>query len=194
LLRDRIGYQTLCLGARANIVAGIAWLAERTDEHSIGVFHYSGHSKKWHRRDVDGDGERTDEGLWPSDDRYIPDGDLVSLLDPVRPHALWDQLRHLQRGGDGRPRHGPARAHPHLLLGRAPEVLREPAWGNSVWGWFMFEQAFAAGLADTDGDGRTTVEEAFDWSRPRARDATTTSATAPRTASSWTRSGASSTC
>jgi hypothetical protein len=158
---------------RANIIDGISWLAERTDEHSIGVFHYSGHSKKWHRRDVDGDDERTDEGLWPSDDRYIPDGELVSLLDPVRPHALWISFATCNAAGMA----DPGMVRPGRILtfssGEPQKSYENPAWDNSVWGWFMFEQAFAAGLADADGDGRTTVEEAFSFSRPRARDTTT---------------------
>jgi Caspase domain len=158
---------------RDNIVDGIAWLAERTDEHSIGIFHYSGHSKEWFRRDVDGDGEAVDEGLWPSDDRYIPDGELVSLLDPVRPHALWISFATCNAAGMA----DPGLVQPGRILtfssGEPQKSYENPAWGNSVWGWFMIEQAFGAGLADTDGDGRTTVGEAFEWSRPRARDTTT---------------------
>lgn len=157
---------------RANIIDGIAWLAEHTDEHSIGVFHYSGHSKKWYRRDVDGDGERTDEGLWPSDDRYIPDAELVSLLDPVRPHALWISFATCNAAGMA----DPGMVRPGRILtfssGEPQKSYENPAWRNSVWGWLMFEQAFAAGLADADQDGRVTVEEAFTWSRPRARDTT----------------------
>ena len=158
---------------RADIVDGIAWLAEHTNQDSIGVFHYSGHSKKWYRRDVDGDGERTDEGLWPSDDRYIPDGELVRLLDPVRPRALWISFATCNAAGMA----DPGLVQPGRILtfssGEPQKSYEHPAWGNSVWGWLMFEQAFGAGVADADRDGRVTVEEAFGWARPRAHDTTT---------------------
>ena len=156
---------------RANIVDGIAWLAERTDQHSVGILHYSGHSKKW-QRDVDGDGEPTDEGLWPSDDRYIPDGELVRLLDPVRPRALWISFATCNAAGMA----DPGLDQPHRILtfssGEPQKSYEHPNWGNSVWGWLMIEQAFGAGVADGDGDGRVTVEEAFEWARPRAHDTT----------------------
>ncbi|MFP5578511.1 MAG: caspase family protein [Acidimicrobiia bacterium] len=157
---------------RANIVDGIAWLAARTDQHSVGIFHYSGHSKKWQRRDVDGDGERTDEGLWPSDDRYIPDGELVRLLDPVRPGALWISFATCNAAGMA----DPGLDQPHRILtfssGEPQKSYEHPNWGNSVWGWLMIEQAFGAGAGDGNGDGRVTVEEAFEWARPRAHDTT----------------------
>lgn len=157
---------------RADIVAGIAWLAEKTDERSVAVFHYSGHSKKWYGRDIDGDGEITDEGLWPSDGRFIVDSELVRLLDPVRPHAMWLSFATCNAAGFA----DPGMARPGRILtfssGEPQKSYENPAWSNSVWGWFLFEQAFAAGLGDTDGDGRVTVEEAFTWARPRARETT----------------------
>ncbi|HUF34084.1 MAG TPA: caspase family protein [Acidimicrobiales bacterium] len=155
---------------RANIVDGIAWLAERTDQDSIGVFHYSGHSKKW-SRDVDGDGE-PDIGLWPHDDRYVVDSELVRLLDAVQPRALWISFATCNAAAMA----DPGMAQPGRVLtfssGAPQKSYENPAWGNSVWGWFMIEQAFAAGLADADRDGRVTVQEAFEWGRPRARDTT----------------------
>jgi hypothetical protein len=157
---------------RADIVDGIAWLAERTDQDSVAVFHYSGHSKKWYGRDVDGDGERTDEGLWPSDDRFIVDSELVRLLDPVRPHALWISFATCNAAGLA----DPGLVQPGRILtfssGEPQKSYENPAWRNSVWGWFLIEEAFAAGLGDTDGDGRVTVEEAFTWARPRAHETT----------------------
>ena len=155
---------------RANIVDGLAWLAERTDQDSVGIFHYSGHSKKW-RHDVDGDGE-PDVGLWPHDDRYVVDSELVALLDRVQPRALWISFATCNAAAMA----DPGMAQPGRVLtfssGAPQKSYENPAWGNSVWGWFMIDQAFAAGLADADHDGRVTVQEAFEWARPRARDTT----------------------
>lgn len=157
---------------RADIVAGIAWLAEKTDQSSVAVLHYSGHSKKWYGRDVDGDGEVTDEGLWPSDHGFIPDSELVRLLDPVRPQALWLSFATCNAAGLA----DPGMARPGRILtfssGEPQKSYENPAWGNSVWGWFLFEQAIAAGHGDLDHDGRVTVEEAFVWARPQAAETT----------------------
>ena len=157
---------------RDAIVAGIGWLADKADEHSVAVFHYSGHSKKWYGQDVDGDGEVTDEGLWPSDDRYIVDSELVRLLDPVRPQAMWISFATCNAAGFADP--GLARPG-RILTFSSSEVQKSyehPSWGNSVWGWLMIDQALGAGLGDLDGNGRVTVEEAFAWAHPRAADTT----------------------
>jgi hypothetical protein len=155
---------------RDDIVAGLAWLADKTDEDSVAVFHYSGHSKKW-RHDVDGDGER-DVGLWPSDDGYIVDSELVDLLEPVQPQALWVSFATCNAAGMA----DPGLAQPGRVLtfssGAPQKSYEHPAWGNSVWGWHLIEQALGAGLGDLDGDGRVTVQEAFAWARPRASDTT----------------------
>lgn len=157
---------------RAGIVEGIAWLADKTDEDSVVVFHYSGHSKKWYGQDVDGDGEVTDEGLWPSDNRFIVDSELVRLLDPVRPHAMWISFATCNAAGFA----DPGLAGPGRILtfssSEARKSYEHPSWGNSVWGSLVIDQAFGAGLGDLDGDGRVTVEEAFAWARPRAAETT----------------------
>lgn len=153
---------------RATILAGIAWLADKTDQDSVAVFHYSGHSKKWYGQDHDGDGEVTDEGLWPTDDRFIPDSELVRAMAPVAPHALWMNVATCNAAGFA----DPGLARPGRLLtfssGEPQKSYEHPDWGNSVWGWFLIEQAMARGRADLDADGRVTVEEAFTWARPRA--------------------------
>lgn len=155
---------------RDDIVAGISWLAEKTDEDSVAVFHYSGHSKKW-GHDVDGDGE-LDVGLWPSDDRYIVDSELVALLDPVQSRSLWISFATCNAAAMA----DPGLARPGRVLtfssGAPQKSYEHPAWGNSVWGWHLIEQALGAGLGDLDGDGLVTVQEAFAWARPRASETT----------------------
>lgn len=169
---DHILLLTDRAATRANIADGIRWLAERTDEDSVAVFHYSGHSKKWYDRDIDGDGEDFDVGLWPHGDRFISDSELAALLDPVQPDALWISFATCNAGGLA----DPGLVRPGRILtfssGEPQKSYENPAWGNSVWGWLMFEQAFAAGVADTDRDGWVSVEEAFAWARPRASDTT----------------------
>ena len=157
---------------RDGIIEGLVWLADKTDEDSVAVFHYSGHSKTWSGQDLDGDGEVTDEGLWPSDNRFIVDSELVRLLDPVRARATWVSFATCNAAGFA----DPGLARPGRILtfssSEARKSYEHPAWGNSVWGSLVIDQAFGAGLGDLDGDGRVTVEEAFAWARPRAVETT----------------------
>ena len=157
---------------RAGIVEGIAWLADKTDEGSVAIFHDSGHSKKWYGQDVDGDGEVTDEGLWPSDNRFIVDSELVRLLDPVRAETMWISFATCNAAGFA----DPGLARPGRILtfssSEARKSYEHPSWRNSVWGSLMIDQALGTGIGDIDGDGRVTVEEAFTWARPRAAETT----------------------
>ncbi len=156
----------------AAIREGLRWLADKTDRSSVAVFHYSGHSKKWRGVDRDGDGEVTDEGLWPTDDDFIVDSELVALLDPVRPSAFWISFATCNAAGFA----DPGLAQPGRVLtfssGEPQKSYENPSWGHSVWGWFLIEQGMRAGLADLDGSGRVSVEEAWTWARPLAIDAT----------------------
>jgi len=158
---------------RAGIVEGLRWLADKTDPSSTAVFHYSGHSKKWYGEDVDGDGEVTDEGLWPTDDRFIVDSELVSLLAPVDARAMWISFATCNAAGFAD--HGLARPGRVLTFssGEPQKSYEHPAWGNSVWGYLMIEEALLNGMADLDRNGQVSVEEAWTWARPRASQATT---------------------
>lgn len=152
----------------AGIVEGLRWLADKTDPASTAVFHYSGHSKKWYGQDVDGDGETTDEGLWPTDDRFIVDSELVSLLAPVDASSMWVSFASCNAAGFADP--GLARPGRVLTLssGEPQKSYEHPAWGNSVWGYLMIDEALLHGMADTDRNGRVSVEEAWTWARPHA--------------------------
>lgn len=157
---------------RANIVDGLRWLADKTDPTSTAVFHYSGHSKKWYGQDVDGDGEITDEGLWPTDDRFIVDSELVSLLAPVDAASMWISFASCNAAGFAD--HGLARPGRVLTFssGEPQKSYEHPAWGNSVWGFWMIEEGMRHRLADADRDGRASVEEAWAWARPHASSTT----------------------
>lgn len=106
--------------------------------------HYSGHSKKW-RGDVDGDGENLDEGLWPYDHGFITDRRLVTLLDGVD-GRLWVNLAACEAEGLADP--GLARSGRIITMtSREDEKSYEdPSVGNSVWGWFLIDEAFSLRL------------------------------------------------
>jgi len=156
----------------AAIEEGLRWLAEKTTPESTAVFHYSGHSKKWYGQDPDGDGEFTDEGLWPTDDRFITDSRLVSLLDPVDAGTTWISFATCNAAGFA----DAGMARPGRVLtfssGEPQKSYEHPSWGNSVWGYLMFDQAMRAGAGDLNRDGTVSVEEAWTWARPQASQTT----------------------
>lgn len=145
---------------RANIEAGIEWLAMKTDEASVAVFSYAGHTKQWFGRDVDGDGEIPDEALWPSDNDQIPDGELSRRLAEVRAGRMWINIAACEAAGYDDDLQRPGR----LLTFSSQEdekSYENVATSLSVWSQFLVRDAMTAGLGDADLDGDVTVEEAF---------------------------------
>lgn len=161
LLRDQ-------LATGENMLEAIAWLARKTDRNSVAVFHYSGHTKQWPGRDVDGDGEVPDEALWGSDNAKIPDRRFVRAMGAVDAGRLWVDIGACEAAGFMDP--GLRRTGRVLTFSsREPEKSYEdPSVGNSVWGYFLADRGLRSGLGDRDGDGQVTVEEAFAYAAPRA--------------------------
>lgn len=153
---------------REMIEQAIAWLARKTNRRSVAVFHYSGHVKQWFDRDVDDDGEVPDEGLWPSDNDRIPDGEFVDRMAAVDAGRMWIDIGGCEAAGFA----DPGLRRPGRLLtfsSREPEKSYEdPALRNSVWGYHLVDRGLAAGAADRDGNRDVTVQEAFDFAAPRA--------------------------
>ncbi|MBW3576514.1 MAG: caspase family protein [Actinobacteria bacterium] len=165
LLTDRVA-------TRENIEQAIAWLARKTDGSSVAVFHFSGHTKQWRGRDVDGDGEVPDEALWPADNRHIVDSELVARLAHVSAGRLWIDIGACEAAGYADP--GMRRAGRVLTFSSAePEKSYEdPSVGNSVWGYFLIEGGMRGRGGDANGDGDVTVQEAFAYAAPRSANRT----------------------
>lgn len=153
------------------IVQGIRWLASKTDAESVAVFHYSGHEKPA-RRDVDGDGEARDVAIWAADNRLLVDGDLGRELGRVRAARMWINLAVCRAGGFDDPgMAGPGR----LITYSSPErelSYEDPSVRHSVFGYYSIAEGMRQRLADSDGDGLVTVEEAFAYARPNVIDRT----------------------
>ena len=165
---------------REQIVEGLAWLARKTDGSSVAVVSYSGHVKQWPGGDVDGDGEASDEALWPSDNRFITDREFVDRLASVHAGRLWVNVGGCEAAGLADPG---IRQPGRVLTFSSREVEKsyeDPSVGNSVWGRFLIDDALAAGHGDTDGDGTVTVEEAFAFAAPRATKRTSSQPRGPQ--------------
>lgn len=156
------------LATREAIVEGIRWLARQTTPDSTAVFSYSGHAKQWWGVDMDGDGEIPDEGLWPSDNDHIVDSEFVDLMDEVDAGRLWVNLMACEAAGfldAGLVRDGRVVTYSSAEVEKSYE---DPSVGHSVWGWNLTVQGLRRGLADANGDGDVTVQEAATHAIPRA--------------------------
>lgn len=163
---------------REGIEQALRWLARKTDGHSVSIVHYSGHTRQW-RQDIDGDGERMDEGLWPSDNRFITDRRFVELVGGVD-GRLWVNIAACEAAGLGDP--GLARDGRILTFSSREDQksYEDPSVDNSVWGFFLIDEALRAGFGDADGDGDVTVQEAFEFAAPRAARRTSRQAHGPQ--------------
>jgi hypothetical protein len=113
-----------------------------------------------------------DEGLWPTDDRFITDSELVRLLAPVDASVMWISFAACNAAGFAD--HGLARPGRVLTFssGEPQKSYEHPAWDNSVWGHLMIDRGMRQGGADLDRDGQVSVQEAWAWARPQASDTT----------------------
>ena len=156
------------LATRENILEGVRWLARATTPESVAVFSYSGHAKQWHGWDVDGDGETTDEALWPSDNQHITDGEFADLMGSVQAGHMWLNVMACEAAGFLDP--GLSRDGRIVSYSSAEDEksYEDPSVGHSVWGWNLTVQGLRRGAADGNGDGEVTVQEAVAYAIPRA--------------------------
>ncbi len=164
-----------------NITDALRWLSDKTNSQSaLAIFHYSGHAKV--AAGLDDDPERIDEALWPTDDRFISDAELVQRLDGVDAEQNWISFATCHAAGFA----DPGLARPGRVLtfssGEPQKSYEHPDWGNSVWGYSMIEEALSAGRGDIDADGRVSVEEAWAWAREFAAETTRTQRFGPQDA------------
>jgi hypothetical protein len=161
LLTDRLATQE-------TIIESLRWLERKTTDDSVALFWYSGHAKRWSGTDVDGDGHANRIGLWPSDNRFVTDRDFIRLLSGISANRLWVNIMacHAEQFlQDGLARDGRI----VTFSSRSPEKSYEdPSVDHSVWGWNLVVRGLRQGLADTNGDGDVTVQEALNYAIPRA--------------------------
>ncbi len=168
---DHIVLLTDLTATRSRVIDGIQWLASKTDDESVALFHYSGHEKPF-STDVDGDGEARDVALWLADNRLLIDGDLGKLLRGVRASQMWLNFAVCRAGGFSDP--GTLGAG-RLVTYSSPESelsYEDPEVGHSVFGYYSIVEGLRSGYADANGDGLTTVQEAFEYARPRVEERT----------------------
>ncbi len=146
----------------ANIKAGISWLVATSDANSTVVFYYSGHGSK-STKDMDGDGIRTDYAIVPFDFTRIWDADLANLFRPLTSQRTWIAFDSCFSGG--------LAVAGTTGAGRVDTfacAAKEYSYESSTvqHGYFTYltvHQGMLTGVADANGDGAVTVEEAFNY-------------------------------
>lgn len=147
-----------------NIRAALRWLVDNSSPSSFSVFHFSGHVKLM-SGDRDRDGEKVDEYLWPSNNRFISDAELAGYARSLRGLA-WINIAGCEAAGFNDGIASPQR----LFTGSSlePEKSYEyPAWNNSVYVGLL-ERAIVQREGDADRNGRVSIHEAYAYAAPIA--------------------------
>lgn len=149
---------------RDQILRAIRWLADKTDRRSLAVFHYSGHERPF-RTTADGDAEAQDVAIQAADNRYILDGELGRELGLVDSYRMWIHISTCRAAGFSDP--GMSKPNRVITWASAPTELgyASQSLNHSWFGYYLIVQGMQNKVADTNRDGRVSVEEAFWYSR-----------------------------
>jgi hypothetical protein len=156
LMRDRDA-------TAAHIIDGIRWLALKSNTASTSVFHYSGH-ENYRLSSTDEDGR--DIAIWAADNRYIYERELGVELGRINAYHMWIDISTCRAAGFDEP--GMVKAGRILTFSSAESQLsyEAPPFHHSAFAWYEIYDGMYLKFADTNHDGKVTVEEAYAWSRP----------------------------
>jgi hypothetical protein len=154
---DRIRILTDDQATGQAVADGIAWLQRNSSSRTFSFFHYSGHVKQ----------KNGHEFLWPVDNAYIQDTEVARVLRAVRGTA-WTSISGCEAGGfdEG------LSSSRHLFTASSnvtEKSYEDGKTGFSVWSGMLFDEGLRDKMADRDGDGAVSVNEAFEYAAPRAK-------------------------
>jgi len=145
----------------ANILAAVDWLLASEVAGDTVVFAYSGHGSRG--RAADGDSERTDECIIPWELSALWDGILAQRFAQLDSTDAWISFDSCYAGGMDDP--GTAGSG-HVVTMACSESSYSYEGGdveNGYYTYLMVELGMTEGLADSNGDGTVTVEEAYNY-------------------------------
>jgi hypothetical protein len=144
-------------GATAGAIrAGLQWLVDHSSPNGMSVFHYSGHVKQ----------VGSTEYLWPHDNAFIADTELAGKLRQLKGQA-WVDISGCEAAGFDEGISAPNRLF--TASSRANEKSYEiPDMRQSVFTLLLVEQGLINGAADTNGDRRVSIQEAWGYAAHRA--------------------------
>ncbi|MDQ6838528.1 MAG: caspase family protein [Actinomycetota bacterium] len=153
---DHIKVLTDGSARQADIRSGLQWLVDHSSPTSLSVMHYSGHVKQ----------VGSTEYLWPHDNRFIADTELASSVRQLRGQA-WIDISGCEAAGFDEGISAPNRLF--TASSRSTEKSYEyPDLRQSVFSSLLIDRGMLQGQADTDGDHRVSVQEAFAYAAARA--------------------------
>jgi len=150
----------------SHILAGIRWLASKTNGSSTVVFHYSGH-ENWKVTSADGDNESRDVAIWAYDNRLILDGNLGREMNKVRAQRMWIDFATCRAAGFSDA--GMIKAG-RVLTYSSPTneySYEDPRLHHSVFGYYVISEGMVKRYGDANHNGITSVEEAFYYAKKR---------------------------
>jgi hypothetical protein len=156
-------------GATAGAVrAGLQWLVDHSSPTSLSVFHYSGHVKQ----------VGSTEYLWPHDNAFIADTELAGKIRQLKGQA-WVDISGCEAAGFDEGISAPNRLF--TASSRSNEKSYEiPDMRQSVFTLLLVEQGLVNGAADTNGDRRVSIQEAWGYAANRAPQLTAGQAQGPQ--------------
>ena len=153
---DHIKVLTDGAATAAGIRAGLQWLVDHSTPNGMSVFHYSGHVKQ----------VGSTEYLWPHDNAFIADTELAGKLRQLKGQA-WVDISGCEAAGFDEGISAPNRLF--TASSRANEKSYEiPDMRQSVFTLLLVEQGLINGAADTNGDRRVSIQEAWGYAAHRA--------------------------
>ncbi len=138
------------------IAEGMSWLQANSSPTTFSLFQFAGHVKQRDGR----------EFLWPYDSAFLADTDVVRALQGIRGTA-WSNFSGCEAAGfdDGL-------SSPRHRVTASSQVdeksYEDPQTGYSVWTGMLFDEGLRQRRGDTNGDGVSSVDEAFDYAARRA--------------------------
>jgi hypothetical protein len=154
---DRIRILTDDQATGRAVSEGISWLQRNSSDRTFSFFHYSGHVKQKNGK----------EYLWPVDNAFLADSEVARVLRAVAGTA-WTNISGCEGGGFDEGLSGPR----HLFTASShvtEKSYEDNKTGYSVWSGMLFAEALRDKRGDRDGDGKVSVNEAFDYAAPRAK-------------------------
>jgi len=156
----------------ANVLAALDWLAQNAGSDSTAVFYYSGHGSR-SSSDRDGDGEKTDECIVTRELAFLWDGILASKFRNISSSKIWLGFDSCYSGGmadavqdDGLK--GIARVN--TMACKANQLSGESSTiQHGYFTYLLVDQGILGGKADSNRDGKVSIEEAFNYAQANIR-------------------------
>ncbi|MGZ4121087.1 MAG: caspase family protein [Actinomycetota bacterium] len=162
--KDHIALLLDGYGAASHIIDGIRWLASKTTSSSTVVFHYSG-QETYTRTTADGDNETMDIELVGADNRTILDGVLGREMNRVAAGHMWIDFATCRSAGFSD--YGMVKTGRILTYSskQSEWSYEDPRLKHSVFSYYEIVSGLYYKHADSNRDGKVSVEEAFYYSR-----------------------------